>query len=585
MRCTNSKVVAFALGTLLAACGEGGHPPDEEANSTPRALTACGSDAIAAPPQFAWTYHAAGPGNPVPYYSGTLEVGEADFVIGGRTLTTRAYRQAGAEFSIPGPTITMVPGNKYVLHFANTLPFQEIDHTRHNVFKDANIANIHTHGLHISGESPGDDVTRAFEGGFGGDFVYDIPADHMGGTFWYHAHHHGSSFLQVSGGMFGLLVIDDAGDGIPANVANMTERQLVLGFLDPRAAGTGGDRLMSGTLRPTWTLNGRVGGSLCMPQNEWQHWRVLVADRDAEAKTVEVGANCEVMLLARDGVWRTTAPKAIPSRAMRLTGASRADFAVRCSNDSDIRVDGNVVARVAVSGAANTSVHPFAADGSSTWSAIRPDYLRDLRGETRFNTETVRMTRRTFNGRPFDENVPTFRLPIGDVQQWNIDGGDRHPFHLHVYHVQSMNCASGGGGRDGGGRGGDDGRGGGGGGGFRNHDHDGDGDSDESGGGGAANADPGFEDGEFYDVINSDCQIRFDLNPATTTTFEGRTIMHCHILRHEDQGVMGWLDVVGGEGPPTFPADINHTFGAHYSLDGQPHDPGGVHPLWRSEAQ
>ena len=55
----------------------------------------------------------------------------------------------------------------------------------HNVFKDANIANIHTHGLHISGESPGDDVTRAFEGGFGGDFVYDIPADHMGGTFWY----------------------------------------------------------------------------------------------------------------------------------------------------------------------------------------------------------------------------------------------------------------------------------------------------------------------------------------------------------------------------------------------------------------
>ncbi len=72
----------------------------------------------------------------------------------------------------------------------------------HNVFKDPNVTNVHTHGVHISGETPADDVTRFFEGGFGGDYVYEIPADHMGGTFWYHAHHHGSTFLQVSSGAF-----------------------------------------------------------------------------------------------------------------------------------------------------------------------------------------------------------------------------------------------------------------------------------------------------------------------------------------------------------------------------------------------
>jgi FtsP/CotA-like multicopper oxidase with cupredoxin domain len=144
---------ALALGAVLLACGEAGHDgADDDAKSTPSALTACGGDAIQAPPRFQWTFHPAGPGNPEPYYSGTLEVGEADFVIGGRTLKTRAYRQAGAQYTIPGPTITMAPGNKYVLRFANTLPFQAIDHHRHNVFKDANIANIHTHGLHISGE-------------------------------------------------------------------------------------------------------------------------------------------------------------------------------------------------------------------------------------------------------------------------------------------------------------------------------------------------------------------------------------------------------------------------------------------------
>lgn len=33
------------------------------------------------------------------------------------------------------------------------------------------------------------------------------------------------------------------------------------------------------------------------------------------------------------------------------------------------------------------------------------------------------------------------------------------------------------------------------------------------------------------------CNIRFDLSLATSTPYAGRTIMHCHILEHEDQGV------------------------------------------------
>jgi FtsP/CotA-like multicopper oxidase with cupredoxin domain len=178
----------------------------------------------------------------------------------------------------------MAPGNKYVLHFRNTLPYQALS-TQMNVYKDPNVSNVHTHGLHISGESPSDDVTRWFEGQRGGDYVYDIPANHMGGTYWYHAHHHGSSFLQVSGGSFGQIIIDDSNDNIPANVAAMTKRQLVLGYIDPGAKGTGGDTLMSCTPAPgstscsaRWTANGLANGSFCAPAGEWQHWRVLIAD-------------------------------------------------------------------------------------------------------------------------------------------------------------------------------------------------------------------------------------------------------------------------------------------------------------------
>lgn len=516
------SIAAASLAMLVSgACSaELMADQDEQIDLQAAALTACpATNVITDPPQFQWTFHPATANNPEPYYSGTMEIGEATFTVGAATLTTRAYRQAGTAYSIPGPTVTMVPGNKYVLSFHNTLPY-EVPNPAHNVFKDPNISNLHTHGLHISGESPGDDVTRSFEGGFGGDFVYDIPADHMGGTYWYHAHHHGSTFLQVSGGAFGQLIIDDSLDGIPANVAAMTERQLVVAFLDPAAAGTGGDTLLTGSLNPTWTVNGQVQGSFCAPAGEWQHWRVLLADRNAMEKTLGVGAQCEVALLARDGVWRTTAPKMLATNAISLTGASRADLAVRCSDDSQITINGNAVANILVSGAGDTTVHPFAADGVSTWSAIRPAYLRDLRAETNVNTESVRMGARTVNGSQFDHMTPTFMLPANQVQEWSINGAAMHPFHLHVYHMQALGC------------GGD------------------------------------FEDGEFYDVVASNCSVRFDLNAATSSVYDGRTIMHCHILAHEDQGAMGWMDVVGGQGPPTFPADgdLATPYAAYYSI-------------------
>jgi hypothetical protein len=97
------------------------------------------------PADFVWTYVSS----PEPHYVGVLEYGEATFNINGETLTTRAYRQEGGCYSIPGPTLNMVPGNKYVLRFRNLLPY-EAPSPAHNDFKDPNITNVHTHGLHIS---------------------------------------------------------------------------------------------------------------------------------------------------------------------------------------------------------------------------------------------------------------------------------------------------------------------------------------------------------------------------------------------------------------------------------------------------
>ena len=158
-------------------------------------------------------------------------------------------------------------------------------------------------------------------------------------------------------------------------------------------AGTGGDTLISGSVSPTWTVNGMVRGNLCTPANEWQRWRVLLADADASPKTLAVGAGCEVALLARDGVWRTVAPRPLPARSIDLTGASRADLAVRCSADSTLSVGGTVVATVYADDGIvpNTGVGPYS-DGATgtTWSARRPDYLRDLRSASSVERRTVK---------------------------------------------------------------------------------------------------------------------------------------------------------------------------------------------------
>lgn len=498
------------------------------------------TDVVTDAPLFQWTYDSAGD-----YYSGTLIMDEVTLNLNnGDTLTTRAYAQAGDTPSVPGPTVVMEPGKKYVLKFENRLPYEPLS-TEHNTFKDPNVTNLHTHGLHTTGDTPGDDATRIFEGRTGGDYVFDITSDHMGGTFWIHAHHHGSSYLQLSSGALAMVLIDDSNDGIPANVAAMEEKLLTMAYLDPSVAGTGGDMLVSGTLSPGWNVNGTVEGNICMPANTWQHWRVLIAAADVKAKDLVIGDQCEVALLARDGVWRTMVPKDLTSNSISLTGGSRADVAIRCSADSNIMIGPDVVATIYADGSlpTNNAAHPYAEDGVSQWASFRPGYLRDLRNEPVTNFETVNMGARTINGSKFDIDVPTFITQADGVQEWNVKGATNHPFHLHVFHFQAQtDCGE-------------------------------------------------YEAGEFYDTIAAACNVRFDLNPQTSTVFDGKTIFHCHLLDHEDQGAMGYMVVQPAPGTipaPTFPAGAG--FSEKYELDGGqpptvPASPSGLSATAASSSQ
>jgi hypothetical protein len=213
--------------------------------------------------------------------------------------------------------------------------------------------------------------------------------------------------------------------------------------------------------------------------------------------------------MARDGVWRTFAPMPLVNNTISLTGASRADLAVRCSADSTITVGNTVVANIYADATlpADTSVGPYAEGATGgMWQAKRPSYLRDLRAQPVDYTDSIQVGARSLYNQSYDEDVPIFDLLPG-IQEWAVSANN-HPFHLHVYHQQVQGVCNGG----------------------------------------------DFEDGEYYDTISGSCDIRFDTDPQTTSSYDGRTIMHCHILQHEDNGAMGWANAaLGGFSPPELP--------------------------------
>ena len=126
------------------------------------------------------------------------------------------------------PTIRVAPGETIAIHFVNALP----------EFCGAamiTMANLHFHGLEVSPNAPADDsIDYIANPGQSIDYTVQIPADHPPGITWYHPHAHGLAEWQVGEGMSGAIVINGLADEVPA-VANLRERVIVLRdiFTDP----------------------------------------------------------------------------------------------------------------------------------------------------------------------------------------------------------------------------------------------------------------------------------------------------------------------------------------------------------------
>ena len=114
-----------------------------------------------------------------------------------------ARRYGGAA---PAPTLLVEPGDTLTVDVQNKLGPEAPGDALMTGLHRPNTTSLHVHGWHVSPRE--DDVFTLIAPGSSKTYVYHLPQTHPAGTFWYHAHGHGSSSLQA-GWMAGALIVHD----------------------------------------------------------------------------------------------------------------------------------------------------------------------------------------------------------------------------------------------------------------------------------------------------------------------------------------------------------------------------------------
>jgi suppressor of ftsI len=132
--------------------------------------------------------------------------------------------------------LTNAPGFEYNGQFvAPTLevkPGDTIDVTYHNALPGggapSNHTNLHFHGMAIPPNPPADDVlTTLAMPAQTLHYVVHVPAYEQPGLYWYHTHPHGESYWQITNGMAGAIIVQGIQQIVPA-LSGLREHVIIL---------------------------------------------------------------------------------------------------------------------------------------------------------------------------------------------------------------------------------------------------------------------------------------------------------------------------------------------------------------------
>jgi len=396
--------------------------------------------------------------------------------------------------------------------------------------------NVHFHGMNIPPRCHQDDVINTLIQPGTAGFQYDIqiPANEPPGLYWYHPHVHGFTEYQVNGGAAGAIVVEGM-EKIHPEVAGLTERILVIRqqFVVPWIPG------------PYQLTTDYVVASypnfpppvIQMKPNEKQFWRVVNAtNQDFLPIQMHFNGKAQpLQVIALDGY--PVAPLRFQNTIL-LPPASRAEFIVQAPSDDSVsaqfvtqtyltgptgnpdtfQILGNVqltkgggaqkaASRQPLSPTLSTKDLKFAGLESATPTATRSLFFSEEFGGTggpiQFYITVNGQKQRVFQA----DEKPVIVTNTGAVEDWTIENRalETHAFHIHQIHFLLTAVD------------------------------------------GKPIVDPAMRDtveipywegpGHPYHNVT----VRMDFRDPTTA---GTYVFHCHILLHEDLGMMHKIEVL-----------------------------------------
>ena len=190
--------------------------------------------------------------------------------------------------------------------------------------------NLHTHGLHVSPRGNSDNVFLSIAPGGSQQYEIHLPDDHPAGFHWYHPHHHGAVAQQLRAGLAGAIIVRGDLDEVP-EVAAAREQVMVL-----QAIELGDDFVLEEPIPdPTkeqaffprskvlYTVNGVLNPRITMYPGEVQRWRMVNA---AEGKFMSLSlAGHDMNVLAWDGL---TLAEPEPYNVLMMSAGNRCEVLI-----------------------------------------------------------------------------------------------------------------------------------------------------------------------------------------------------------------------------------------------------------------
>ena len=428
-------------------------------------------------------------------FQATIETGLAthEFVPG---LATEVLAYNG---SLPGTMIDVFEGDRVKIDFKNRIPDQS--------------STIHWHGLEVPGDQDGNPTDPVASGA---DRIYEfIIPEGSAGSYWYHPHPHGQTAEQVYRGLAAPFVVRSKNDPLPAELRDTV---LFISSISLNADGTiaenTGADLMNGREGDHVLVNGTKQPVLTLPPGSSRRFRIYNA---TNGRFLRLSLDGHTMaLVGTDGGLIGAPIKGL--KELLLAPAERAEIVVDFrSKTGPVTLSSEAYERGWMGGnkppATTTALMTFNLAGPAVKPITLPEKLRDIAalGEPTANhriefSENMGMMNGgmtmdfLIDGKSFDMNRVDLKARVGEVGLWEIyNNSDMdHPFHLHGTQFQIVEREK----------------------------------------NGNTTAAPFLA---WKDTVNITAKetVRIKLRHD----MPGRRMYHCHILEHEDQGMMGTLEV------------------------------------------